>query len=205
VLIGVAGGTALALFDVGKIWLPRQLGWPEPVPAQPQLSALLGGRMFLVMLQGCVNYALQNALILTLEFTMLRYLARTVMTRLGWRRLPVDSVAAITAVTVLTIVAGGRVNVFSGHAWLPALDEALSLLVLVFVLLDAGLLALGVTYFVGVLLDRSPMTTDPSRFYAPDGWICLGIVAGLAIWGYAMARGSVEWVSPTTSRARITA
>jgi serine/threonine-protein kinase len=204
VLIGVAGGVALALFDVGQIWLPRVLGWAEPPPVQPLLTALLNGRMFVIMLQGCVNYALQNALILTLLFAMLRHAARALMGRLGWHRLPVDSVVAIVALVVLSVITAEQATGGAGPVWLPAVDEALTVGVMLFVLLDAGLLALGVAYGVQALFARAPIVLDPSRFFALDGWITLALIAGLAIWGYVMARGSVEW-SPTTSRARITA
>lgn len=55
------------------------------------------------------------------------------------------------------------------------------------VLLRFGLLSLIVFLACSPLLDHTPLTVDPARWYAPNSYLVLAVVAGLALFAYRVA------------------
>jgi hypothetical protein len=55
------------------------------------------------------------------------------------------------------------------------------------VLLRFGLLPLVVMMFGSPLLDHTPLTLDAASWYAPNSWLVLAYVTGLAVYAFRAA------------------
>jgi hypothetical protein len=55
------------------------------------------------------------------------------------------------------------------------------------VLLRFGLLPLVVSAFINPLLDHSPLTVDASSWYAPNSWLVLALVTGVAVYAFRVS------------------
>ena len=60
-------------------------------------------------------------------------------------------------------------------------------LLLTVVLLRFGLFPLVVSAFINPLLDHSPLTMDAASWYAPNSWLVLAVVTGLAVYAFRVA------------------
>ena len=43
------------------------------------------------------------------------------------------------------------------------------------------------TAFTNPLLDHSPLTLDPASWYAPNSWLVLAFITGLAVYAFRVA------------------
>jgi hypothetical protein len=94
----------------------------------------------------------------------------------AWCALVVFSVLFFTKTTAASF----RLDLIAG---------ALATVLALGVLRRFGLLALVITFVVQALLQRAPLTLDPSRWYFWRGAPAVAIVLALAVWGFLSVLG----------------
>jgi serine/threonine-protein kinase len=182
-LAGVLFGTAIAAFDLLLTLAPVWFGRPEPIPHQPQVNTLSGLRELLLSLTGCLNNGLQNGLIFALQFALVRDVLMRLTGRLGPKKASdVSTSIAIVIVTFMSMIGS------SSDWWLVTTLSTMETAMTLLVMLRIGLLATVVMFVVSTIIQRMPLTIDSTRFYASQGWFALGLVLGLGVLGYWMAR-----------------
>src|SRR5262249_18483515 len=82
VVVGLAGGGALARLHRAAAIVPPMFGLPEPPPHTTESGALMGIRPFMLTFLGSVNNGLQNALIMLFQFSVLRVIFEVAIVRL---------------------------------------------------------------------------------------------------------------------------
>jgi len=102
--------------------------------------------------------------------------------------------AAWVALAVLMFVLELFALFLISPIWYPSLPAfilpaAFFTTVIVFTLWKSGVLASAVMFFVAGALDCTPLTTDFSRWYAWRTVVVVGIVLGLALWGFRNVLG----------------
>ncbi len=181
VLLGIAGGTFLALLGLAAKFIPPMLGLPEPTPHATEFPALFGFRGTVLTVFNSVNQGIQNMLITTFEFAGFRAVVELVARRLfGWTSERVFIALAIAALTLVS-VAG------SHETLIETIFDALLLAIPLIVLYRIGIFSATVMFFTETLLLRMPFSVDSSVFYAPQGWFALALLMSLAAAGYWMA------------------
>jgi hypothetical protein len=173
VLIGVATGVFIALVRLGYLLVPVLAG-DASTPQASSLLFLLGDRYVVSAMLVVLPSALQNTLVGTFLFVMLRAIVgRT------W-----IATAIAVALMAITIVFE------SGRAPVAAMAIAIALVAApaVFIFLRYGLLALGTAILVNQVLLQLPMTADPQRPHAViSSWTLLALWAA-AGWAFHVSR-----------------
>jgi hypothetical protein len=164
------------VFDLVLQVMPVWFGRPEPIPHQPQINTLLGLHELTISLLGCLNNGLQNGLIFTLQFALVRDVLLRLARRLG-PKAAADVSTAIAIVLVTLIV-----------TTVSTIETALTLLVL----LRIGLLATTVMFVITAVIQRMPLALDSTKFYANEGWFAVAIVFGLGVLGFWTARQQAQ-------------
>jgi serine/threonine-protein kinase len=172
-LVGVAAGTLVTVLYLFESALP---GWFDISGLRPlgtELVTLFGLGGFL----GNVIWLPTFAVTIGVIFLFVIFLVGVVVRRRG--------AALAIGGLVLLLVNFPRDNV---AVELPFV--ILEQVVLIAVLFRFGLLAIVGALFVPILLMRSPLTLDPSRWYFSLGMFAVAIVLGLAAYGFHTSLGA---------------
>jgi serine/threonine-protein kinase len=183
-LVGVLGGVVVLLvFHAVRLLLPW-FGAPE----EPPLAPFYGLQPDVVSALGVMILTLVNAIMASL----ISYLVYLVLLRLVVR----NQVAAVTGV-VVTYAGLGLLGALGdpqlGHPVVVGVTVAVYTGMFLVVLLRFGLLALLATAGSSAVLASCPLTLDGGHWYAAQGWLNLGLVAGLAGFGCVTARAGQPW------------
>jgi serine/threonine-protein kinase len=186
-LAGVMFGVAFGVFDLVLQVMPVWFGRPEPIPHQPQINTLLGLHELTISLLGCLNNGLQNGLIFTLQFALVRDFLLRLARRLGPN-------AAADVSTAIAIVLVTLINMLTSRSdwWLVTTMSTIETALTLLVLLRIGLLATTVMFVITALIQRMPLTLDGTKFYANEGWLAVAIVFGLGALGFWTARQQAQ-------------
>ncbi len=185
-LVGSAAGAVLAILAYALAPAVRLTGQPDPVPAFSDPDILRGGWFQIRSLLFCVDNGLQQGLIQVLLFALIRDLIVRILKRFRANRRATDSlvtavaIALFTMLSVLDSTAGARLS--------TAIFAAIAAALAIQLILRIGLFAAAVMYVVDLVLERTPLTLDASRIYAPAAWIAMAGVVAVAMIGLWMAR-----------------
>ena len=168
-LAGVCAGVLLNVLDQLRMISPAWLGLPPDI----ETAAVLNGSSigFLRGLRFTVA-ALFNYAVLTVPLAMslvLIFFLLTIVLRKRW-------LAAVSFTLLLSIQA----LTSSGSA---ALFTPLLYVVVSFVLLRFGLLAMMTAGYLAPVLSHQPLTLDTGVWFAGSSWLVLGFVVALAVYG----------------------
>jgi serine/threonine-protein kinase len=175
-LIGCAAGVGFSMFDRLLLHAPAWLGFTEAV--QPLFSRfeILGsrGQMLGALLDTIgSNFASASGFLFLLFF--LRVVLRNQLLA-----------AAVFAGTFGLLSAATQLyNV----PWFFKLGPFVIWALVVFVLARFGLVAFVVAQLVSGLLNNFPMTLDSSLWYAGVGYLALGVIVGIALYGARASLG----------------
>ena len=182
-LAGVTFGVAFGVFDLLLPLVSVWFGRPEPIPHQAQINTLLGFRDLVLSLLGCVNNGLQNGLVFTLQFALVRDVLMRLARRLGPQRASdISTPIAIVAVTFVNMLTS------RGDWWLITTMSTIETALTLLVLLRIGLFATIVMFVVTTVIQRMPLTLDATKLFANEGWFAVAIVFGLGAFGFWVAR-----------------
>ncbi len=205
IAFGIACGAALSLMHAAADALPGRFGLNPPPPHTGELAVLLGARPYLLTLVGSINAGLQNALITVFGFAVFRAFFQWA-TRSGvrwsgrrWTRAGRVSISdrayerlflalVVGAVAALSLAGTGG----PAQRALEAGVQALTMMVILFVLLRIGIFAAAIMFIVNNVLVRVPLTFDPSALYATPSWVTIAGLAGLASLGIWWATASAR-------------
>jgi hypothetical protein len=182
VLIGCATGVIAACLTA----LNRMVGWQAGnanAVLLPDWFMFNGTGPFI----GAVLAQFATGLFVSLLMLFLLFLFR-VVGRSDWIALP-----------LFAVVAGfSRLSGAAGALWATVPLLAAGGALRTFTLVRVGLVAAIVDAFVWTLFSTSPMTLQPSAWYASAGYVSLGIVGAMAIYGFrtALASRSRSLLSP---------
>jgi MFS family permease len=129
----------------------------------------LGQRFAASVLSG----ALLSSLFVTLISFFLLFLLRTFLRR--------EWLAALSFVLILTLAGALQT---SGSPGLAIAFRVLQYSLFLAMMLRFGILALAIGTFISTVLIQFPITTEWSAWYAPSGWIALGLVIALAVYAF---------------------
>jgi hypothetical protein len=170
VLIGTVGGILLALIVQMSVVVPEWLGQPSPGPRGQVFTSLAAmrhlGYFVLWSPYAAVNIGFGTLLGLMIFRAILRNY---------W--------LALAAVALTLYFGFGLFTGFSAISVAGAVFAALYL----FIALRAGLLSAVVSFYVFLVLEATPLTLDASAWYADRTLLSLGVLGGLAIYGFTMA------------------
>ena len=172
ILIGCAGGAAMALAAALAQRLPQWLGQPAFQPSANSLDALLGPREILAELV----FGQTNAAAGAMGCVLVLLLARRLVGNL-WA-------AAVLTLVVLAIPDMLAMDV---PLWMSLPIDVLLDGILVFLLVRYGLLAGVVTVYVVNRLLQHPITPDLASWTATPTWWALGMMAALSVYGFRTA------------------
>ena len=188
-IVGVVAGLVLTALGQTGQWLPRLLGWQEPViPATPLTGPFEHTRYLLVMIPQALNSGLQNALLSVMAFTGFRELVKRGLTRLKQQWVSPDYLAAGLALLLLVFISLVESPTNRNHLVLNGLLELATSGIFLVVLLRFGMLATVVMYSISALCQRAPLTLQSNSLYAGPAWTVLGFIFLVALAGLWMAR-----------------
>jgi serine/threonine-protein kinase len=188
-IVGVVAGLVLTALGQAGQWLPRLLGWQEPIiPATPLTGPFEHVRYLLVMIPQALNNGLQNALLSVMAFTGFRELVKRGLSRVKRRWISPDYVAAGLALLLMVFISLVESQTDRNHLLLNGLLELATSGIFLVVLLRFGLLATVVMYTIDALARRSPLTLQSNSLYAGPAWTLLGFIFLVALAGLWMAR-----------------
>ena len=164
----VLAGAALALFTqaIGHLNIPFNAWrhWASPGVDAGATSTLIGGAVVFSQFVSLVNSALFNGLAILFLYVMFEWIFR-------------NRFVAMAAFIGFWGLRGG----FLGGTPFDAFLNAVGLIVFVRVLLQFGVLAIAVQVFVSNLIE-APITIH-GTWYAWIGWLSVGVLAALLIFG----------------------
>jgi eukaryotic-like serine/threonine-protein kinase len=169
-LVGLLTGVVIQLLWQVGLLAPKWLGSP------PGISMDLSGYRHLNGLRFTAAAILSSAGAATLIGTSLVLLFFVLSLVFRKRRL-----AAVALPLVLAAVGWSQQGLVGGAVVL------VTYLLMAVVLLRFGLLPLVVSAFINPVLDHSPMTLDAASWYAPNSWLVLAVVTGLAVYAFRVA------------------
>jgi serine/threonine-protein kinase len=176
ILIGVGAGLTVALLGLAFSLLPALLGYPPPPPKGLNTAFLLGTRSSLSMLLRMIPNAVQNAMLLTLVFVVMQVLVKR-----AW-------LAAMIAGALFGFLVTGERGT---EQLLANVGFSLAIAAVYMVtLLYRGVLAQAIAFMANFILGQGPLTADFSKLYASTSVWLLMLLAGLALLGFYVSRGS---------------
>ncbi|RPJ53585.1 MAG: hypothetical protein EHM24_32725 [Acidobacteria bacterium] len=162
-LAGAALGVGVQLvFQVAQMVSPGQVG------AAAKIWMLDGFRFAWSWLAS----EMWAALLLSLGTVLLLFLLALVVRRFS-----------VAALLVLLFFGASGAAGSPGSPWAGGLFNVVAMGALMFGLFRFGLLTLVVATFVNNAIDVYPLTFDPSRWFAPFGFLILALAFGLALYG----------------------
>lgn len=174
VLIGLAGGTALALLSVLARALVVWLGRPEPPPEAFAIDALVSTRRLLSYVAGLPVDATLSGLALLLLFLVLRLVTRR------------DRVAAAFVVAFLV---SGDLTGTKENAWLLLPFAVAAWAAFVGVMLRFGVLAAITAVLTANLLSFPPLVYAPGSWTGAATFVVLPLLIVLAVMAFRSAVG----------------
>jgi serine/threonine-protein kinase len=188
-IIGVVAGLLLTAIGQAGQWLPRLLGWQEPViPATPSTGPFEHTRYLLLLIPNTLNQGLQNALLSVLAFTGFRELVKRGLTRVKSRWVSPDYLAAGFALLFMVFISLVESPTNRNHLVLNGLLELATSGIFLVMLLRFGMLATVVMYTIQRLSQTAPLTLQSNSLYAGPAWTLLGFIFLVALAGLWMAR-----------------
>jgi hypothetical protein len=181
-LMGATVGASLPVLSFLVYVVSKWLAAPEELNAEVSLYTLMGGRHLAVGVLGAMSTALFMAPFWLLVLVLMRFLLRN-----QWL-----ASAVIVALWTALITLGSGSYVF-------AIQVAVNLVVVAFVLIRFGLLALAATLFSFFVLHFHPITSDFNAWYWQTSLICLAVVAAIGLYGFYASWGGRISLSPSSS------
>lgn len=164
----ILAGAALAGFSqaIGHLNIPFNAWrhWAPPGPDAAATTYLIGGPVVFAQLISLINTALFNGLAILFVYVIFEWILRN-----RW--------LAMAAFVGFWGLRGG----FLGGTPFDAFLNAVGLVIFIRVLLDFGVLAIAVNVFVSSLIE-APITIH-GTWYSWIGWLAVGVLAGLIIFG----------------------
>ena len=174
-LIGVAVGIALALLGQLFYAIPPLLGRPPLEPRTGNLDFLLGAPAVISYILRIVPNALQNALLATFVFVVLRAVLRS------------TALAAFVSLVVFGLFVMNEIN--KDPLGVAVLFAIAFVALLVATLLAFGLVAQATAFLVNQLLNNAQLTADFSKPYATTSAWLIAACFALAAFGFYASRG----------------
>ena len=172
-LVGALLGATNAMLIHTSNALPAWIDAPGMTPVPPSELMMRGTRE-----AASIFFALQNdAVFAAVGMMFLFFLAAAIFRRKWLGALPVGLLFAM-------------LNVSEENLAIELPFAILMAILLVFVVLRFGLLAVAVGGVVAPLLTNSPITLDFSRWYAGRSLFALAVVVAIALYGFRVALGS---------------
>jgi serine/threonine-protein kinase len=180
ILFGLLAAMGVILLARGHVVIAARLDLPADFATLPFSAAVLGGGRFLAarLLQTPVTMALSTLTVLLVLFTV------TLVVRRPWISAVVLAAFATWANTV-----GSPMPLFS------APFQAAGFGIFFTVLLRVGLLAHVTAGSIIGINAAGIVTMDPSVWYAPYGWVLLGLIVAPAIYGFRTSLGGRRLLS----------
>jgi hypothetical protein len=172
VLIGLAGGTVLALLSVLARALVVWLGRPEPPPESYGIDALLSTRLLLSFVAGLPVNATLVGLALLLLFLVLRLVTRRDM---------------VAAALVVAFVVSGNLTGSKENAWLLLPFAVAAWGAFVGVMLRFGVLAAITAVLTANLLSFPPLVYAPGRWTGAATFVVLPLLIVVAVMAFRSA------------------
>jgi len=166
-LIGVLTGVLGHLLWQLSLIAPKLFGSPPGISMDVVTFEQLNGLRFTA---GAILNSTSAGVLLGMSLVLL-FFVLTLVLRKRW------------LVAVVMPVALAATAWFQDGAVSAAVTLVLYLMMAV-VLLRFGLLPLVVSTFISPLLDHTPLTLDTASWYAPNSWLVLALVAGLAVYAF---------------------
>ena len=174
ILIGCLAAVSFSLLGDMQSLLPKWLGYPPPQPDFFPSALLLGVRHIISL--SLWQIVLQVFFSLAALFLML--LMRAIL-RKQWAA----SAAVVLLMSALPILQADAPLLFAPFA-------ILIWILLVYVLVRFGLVAVVAILVFSTLLDSFPITTDTTAWYAGVGYLGIFLMALMVFYGFYTARGS---------------
>ncbi len=173
VLVGSLAGAVMLVLSRIEVLLPSWLGQPPGKPDVFSSSLLRGFRLVVASLLASLDSQVFVALALLLLLLWMRFLLRSQM-------------AAFVVCGALLAVAN---SLGSDRLVITLALVSLTWLLIFFVLMRLGLVAVIVMLYFASLGDSYPITTDASAWYWGIGFAALAVLMGIAIYGFVTALG----------------
>lgn len=171
-LIGATVGACLHVLGFLAYLVAEWLGAPVDPDSEVWLYTLLGGRHLAAGFVDAQGFAVLLGLFWFLVLVLLRFLLRS-----QW-----------LAATVIVFLWTAIVALGSGSC-VFAIQMAIALATIVFVLIRHGLLAMAATLFSFFMLRFFPITSDLNAYYWQSSLFCLAIVAAIGVYGFYTCLG----------------
>ena len=168
ILIGAFSGVALTLLGYAQAFVPRLLGMPDTTPTVVALGAFNGTRYYIALLTAQII----NSFIFPAALLFLLVLFSLIFRR-KW-----IAVGGMGLAFFLLGMMGGE------HPSIDWVFAAIYAVLIVFLLMRFGLLAMVVAQFFGYLFFFFPVTTNFSAWYAGATIFALGIGVALVAYGF---------------------
>ncbi len=175
ILIGAVAGVAMIVLQRLEPLVPVWFGKNGRGPLGTEMQIMLGGREpFAVLFDAGF---LMSPIVVLLLLSALRFLVRR-----QW---------AAIAVGFILLCAGDShwrsVGVFHAAGIAAAIELTLVIAVELAVLIRYGLLALASAYFFAFLLQKWPLTLDPSAWYASSSMLLVTVLAAVSLYAFRIA------------------
>jgi hypothetical protein len=169
-LIGVLTGVVSQLVWQVGLLTPKWIGSPPGISMEAAAYEQLNGLRFTA---AAILSTAGGAALIGISVVLLFFVLSLVL-RKRW-------LAAV--VMPLALAAVG----WSQEGFVGAAVTLVTYLLATVVLLRFGLLPLVVSAFISPLLDHSPLTMDAASWYAPNSWLVLVFVMGVAVYAFRIA------------------
>jgi hypothetical protein len=174
VLAGVVVGVGLGLLNLCYYLVPLMLGEPPGQPRSTNLRMLLDTSSAVGLILGMIPNNLSNGLFVAIAFGVGRAL-----TRRTWGGAMLAAI--MFGIFVLGETGTQRLAIF--------IFVAAFVTPLVATLIYFGILPVVIAFFVNQVLGNAPLTLQSSMPFAPVSFWVMGLVLGLAVFGFYASRG----------------
>jgi serine/threonine-protein kinase len=171
VLAGCAAGVLLVSPLPLTIFIPRWLGYPEPIPRV--VGYAVAGRFYISSVLLNLSYTLLISLGLLFLLFLLRVLLRN------------DNAAFVVWVLLVSLSEG-----LPSSSWIYGGLAVVGYSMGLFLLMRFGLVAFALDCFVLRMLHLHPITLDASAWYAPYGYAALAMLAVIVLYAFRTSFGS---------------
>ena len=173
-LVGVVVGVGLGLVNLSFYLVPLLLGEPPGQPRTTNIRMLLDSSTAVGQILLMIPNNLSNGLFVAIAFGVGRAL-----TRRTWG-------GALLAALMFGIFVLGESG---SQRWATFIFVAAFVIPLVATLIYFGILPVVIAFFVNQVLSNAPLTLQASMPFAPVAFWAMGLVLGLALFGFYASRG----------------
>jgi hypothetical protein len=175
ILVGVAIGAALQVFDLAGGIVTLKLGYHLP-PRVPDLNQLMGTHFLIARVLNQVFNAVFNALFAVFGMVLLKIVVRR------------ERLAAALAIALMVFTSSQ--SIFDGGSPLFNLAcNAVYVTIIVVVIQRLGMLATMTLFLTTFILSGAVLTMDPSKWFFANAMLLLAIPIALAWLGFYLSRG----------------